>query len=408
MTLRNLILSRFHVKSKVCSVEVKLQDNGHTFCYSILRRKGEIIDIIESGQFSDLEEGSLKSVANDMPVNLIFTGKAIVLKLVKINESSSRNPQEIVSTFFPTISFQEFYSQVYFQDQFNAIIVLARKEHIDKVLVEFQKVNRDLAAVFLGIPAVLGLQMIIPDGKVISTSDYKIETKEGLIERIELQSRSVDEPINLDGLVLSGKNLLSVAGGFCYLLDKKVCENCDTSVEQISVKHIEKNKLRFLVSLAIIIAFFISCVNLLFYFSFFKQNNALTTQLDLYKSKYEQVNKVVLDYQKNKNLIESLGILSSSRLGECCDKLAATVPAEVLLTELYLNPIKNNNNYTDSIANYETGHIILKGYCKKSFVLNEWLDSLKIQTIVADISLENFTYNSHEFSPNFEIRIHSK
>jgi Tfp pilus assembly protein PilN len=156
---------------------------------------------------------------------------------------------------------------------------------------------------------------------------------------------------------------------------------------------------------AVIIAFTAAIVNVLFYTTYFDKNNKLETELSVYQGKYEQINQLLSDYQKNKGLIENAGVLNRNKLSEYADKIGKTLPDEVVLSDLYFNPKKEDDENADSLVKFENKILVLKGNCSKSFIVNEWINVLKMQNFIKTISLEKFVYNNQGMLPNFEIKL---
>ncbi len=86
------------------------------------------------------------------------------------------------------------------------------------------------------------------------------------------------------------------------------------------------------------------------------------------------------------------------------DKIAATIPNEVVLREWVSNPAKKHIE-EDSLLVFDKNNILIKGNCDKSLIVNEWINVLKGQNFVKDVNLEKFSYISENNQPNFEVKI---
>jgi len=100
--------------------------------------------------------------------------------------------------------------------------------------------------------------------------------------------------------------------------------------------------------------------------------------------------------------------LNRNKISEYADRIGATIPQEVILGQMYFNPIKEDIESEDSLVVFETRQLIIKGNCNKSLLVNEWLNVLKMQEFVKVVSLEKFSYNKEGSVPNFEIKIITK
>lgn len=137
---------------------------------------------------------------------------------------------------------------------------------------------------------------------------------------------------------------------------------------------------------------------------YFNENKKLETELNLYEGKFQKINELLNNYEKKKHLIEEAGILNEDGFTQNIDKIAATIPTEVVLTDLTINPIIKNTE-EDSLIKFTKNSILLKGNCDKSLIVNEWVHVLKSQNFIKDVNLEKFIYKNEGNQPNFEINI---
>jgi hypothetical protein len=72
---------------------------------------------------------------------------------------------------------------------------------------------------------------------------------------------------------------------------------------------------------------------------------------------------------------------------------------------MYFNPKNTDEDSEDSLVTFHSRQLILRGNCGKSFIINEWVNILKMQKFIKDVNLERFVYNSESHAPNFEIKL---
>jgi hypothetical protein len=69
------------------------------------------------------------------------------------------------------------------------------------------------------------------------------------------------------------------------------------------------------------------------------------------------------------------------------------------------NPKTEKDDSEDSLITFQNGQLTIKGNCNKSLIINEWVNVLKMQKFVRDVSLEKFAYNNDGVLPNYEIKV---
>jgi hypothetical protein len=396
---------KFLVKSEIFAVEALYGEQGLVLYYTHLKNKKNKLEIVETGILNKLElPGNVEK--NKISVLLIVNGSGLIIKKIALNDTSV-STEDIIAQNFPALNTQEFYIQLYRQND-SAFVSLCRKENIKELLNYFQNGKYDLAGILLGAPAIVGLKPLWSELNAIQTNLHRIELTNGELDVITSATDKTVADVEIDGLNVSHQNIVGFAGGFSYFIQNNIAETNNEELLQIQTKHQEKNKFRVLLSSVVAIAFVLAIVNVVFYTSYFDKNNKLETELSVYQGKYEQVNNLLADYQKNKDLIENAGVLNKNRLSEYADKIGKTIPDEVVLSEMYFNPKNTEEESEDSLVTFYSKQLILKGNCGKSFIINEWLNILKMQKFIKDVNLERFVYNSEGHVPNFEIKLETE
>lgn len=399
------IPKKYLVKSEVCAVELCYTEEGTVYYFTQLRTKKNKLEISASGTCPDvltLPESILK---NKIPLLLILNGKGIILKKITLNENSEDELDQLIRQNLPAIQATDFYIQAYKQKDNSMFLSLCRKEQLDTVLNEFKNKKHELAGIFIGAPSIIGLEPLWNNFNVIPTSLHSAELSNSTLDVLSPNTSDADAGIQLEELKISRTHTLGFAGSLSYLMQRPIATNHNTELLALQTKHTEANKFRFLTIVTVGIAFVTAIINVAFYTTYFDKNNKLETELSVYQGKYEQINQLLSDYQKNKDLIENAGVLNKNKLSEYADKIGKTLPDEVVLSELYFNPKKEDEESEDSLVTFQNKSLVLRGNCGKSFIVNEWINVLKMQKFIKDVSLEKFVYNNEGLLPNFEIKL---
>lgn len=398
------IPKKYLVKSEICSVEVAFSDNGTIFYYTHLKNKNNKLEIVYTGSSEKLEFP--KNIEkNKIPVLLIANGKGVVLKRITISENSEQNFEGLIRANLPTINTSDFFVQLFKTSESAAFITLCRKEQINSILQELINKKIEVANVLIGATSISGLKPLWSDFNSIPTTFHAVELTNNEVDTISTLTSNEISKVKIDDINFDSSHSLGFAGGLSYLTQNKIAETDSAELVEIENKHIEKNKFRVLMISCVAIAFTIAITNVVFYTNYFDKNNKLETELSVYQGKYEQINKLLSDYQQKKGLIENAGILNKNKLSEYADRIGGTIPEEVILSELYFNPKNDDEESEDSLVTFYNKQLILKGNCNKSMIINEWVNVLKMQKFVKDVSLEKFSYNNEGILPNFEIKV---
>ncbi len=401
------IPKKYLVKSEIYSIEVAFSDNGTTFYSTHLKNKNNKLNLVSASSSIDRLELPKIITKNKIPVLLIANGRGIVLKQITLSENTEQNFEELIRANLPTINTADFFVQLFKTSPNSAFIALCRKEQLNIILEELKIKKIEVANLLIGAPVVKGLQPLWSDFNTIPTTFHTIELTNNTIDTISTSTNG-NTNVKIDDINFDSTNTLGFAGGLSYLTQNKIAETDSKELLEIENKHFEKNKFRLLMISCVAIAFVLAITNVFFYTTYFDKNNKLETELSVYQGKYEQINQLLSDYQQKKGLIENAGILNKNKLSEYADKIGMTIPNEVVLSELYFNPKNDNEESEDSLVTFYNKQLVLKGNCNKSMIINEWVNVLKMQKFVKDVSLEKFSYNNEGILPNFEIKIVTK
>ena len=399
------IPGKYLVKSEICGVEVNFSDEGAVYYYSYLKNKRNKLELVDSGScYGKLELPKIIS-KNKIPIVVVINGKGVILKKINLSENNELGFVEIIKQNLPAINPTDFFIQLFKQNDFSAFISLCRKELVNDIVIELKNKKYNIAKILIGAPSIIGLQPLWGNFNSIQSSQHQIELTNGVVDSIATKTENIKHLIKIDNISFLPEYSLGFAGGLSYLMQRRIAQSENSEILQIESNHTEKNKFNFLALVVIAIAFVLAITNAGFYSSYFDKNNKLETQLSVYQGKYEQINKLLSDYQNKKGLIENAGVLNKNKLSEYADKIAKTIPDEVVLTEIYFNPKLDKDESEDSLITFQTKQLVIKGNCNKSLIINEWVNVLKMQKFIKEVSLEKFSYNKEGFLPNYEIKL---
>lgn len=403
------IPEKYHYKQEVCAVEAVYSDIGLRYYYTHLKTKGAKLEVLSSGVCDEPKQLPNAIIKNKIPLVVIVNGKGVVLKKAEWSEAEEDafDAARIIETQLPALQMNEFYIQLYRQAAGSGYIALCRKDLADALQAELTNLHPDLAAFYIGTPVITGLQTLWQNYNSLHTAIHTVELTNGKIDTITTTVSDAERPgFNVEDVRVAPEQLTGFAAGFAYLTRQHVAVNLNAAVEQVSIAHTERNKFRFLQIVAVAIALCLALTNVFFYSKYFNASNAIDSELNVYQGKNDEINRLLNDYQKKKDLIEHAGVLHKNAMSEYADRIASTLPDGVVLTDMQFNPPVQNDE--DSLVSYLKNQITIKGNCNKSLTINEWENVLKMQSFIKDVSLEKFIYNSEGFIPNFELKVTTK
>lgn len=401
------IPKKYLVKSTVCGVEVVFTDSDYKIFYSILKKQSNKLEISKTGECGTISSLPAKIKKDKIPLILNITGKGVIIKKTSYSSDHELNSPEFIQQNLPAINPDDFYIQILKQNNSTCFISVIRKAQFDNLLKELNENRFDVADVIIGPAGIISINSIITDYNYVLAGDSRVELLNGNVENIAVRDNGLTDLIDIevDGLKIKPEQTLAFSAAFGYITSQNIYVSKEANLTRYKSDHIENNKVKTMFYFCIIVAFALCLINFLFFSNYFASNNKLQSELDVYQGKYEQINELLTGYEKKKGLIEQTGLLENNFLSKYSDRIASTIPDEVILIEFYLNPQIIDMSGEDSLMNFKKNTIILKGNCHKSLIINEWVNVLKAQNFIKDVNLEKFAFNNEGNQPNFEIKI---
>lgn len=395
-------------KSTVCGVECIFDESETTFHFSVLQSKKNKVEFFQKGNTKEIKEITQITKKLNAPILLSITGKGVISKRVIFSENDSLQISDLVKQHLPAINPNEFYIQFYKNESNSGFLSICRKEQIDGLVKQFSDEKAEVVNVFIGSLVCNALSGLTSTYNKIHTSLYQLDLLNGQVEAINSKVSGSDlTTLSFGDLQINANDTISFASGFSYLTRQQNFISDDKAINILSSKHFEKLKIRILLLTIVAIVFVVSAINSVFFFQKFEEDSALQVELNLYESKNTQITQLLDNYQKKKNLIEQTGIFDNKKLSIYADKIAASLPDEIVLREMYFNP-EVGEVEEDSLMDFQERQLIIKGNCNKSLLLNEWVNVLKSLNFVKAVNLENFVFNSEGHLPNFVLKLETE
>ncbi len=295
-------------KSNVVSVDCVFENENTRYFYSHLQIKKNKIDIVAHESTNDPAIALASAKKIKAPIVLSITGKGVITKKIIFSENDSLEIVGLIKQHLPTINEKEFDVQFYKSSDNSGFLCICRKDQVQKLLSEFAGEKNRCVNVFIGPFAILAIKNLTAGYNKFATSNYEIDFVNDSVDSVRPASSFENEVLKIDGLSLSSQNIIPFAGGFSYFTRQMLFESNNSLFKNLCRKHFDGLKLQALVFFFIGILFVASVINSVLFFQKFEENNSLTTELNLYESKNNQITKLLENYQKKKVLFYNHGI----------------------------------------------------------------------------------------------------
>jgi len=326
------------------------------------------------------------------PLSVTLTGKGVLIKkTARLEVASGQTLQHL----FPALKLEEFYVQ-HFPAGAHSFVAIVRREIADAVMSVFKKQGAEVLMLSLGPFAVDqvmpqlnsygnalnfdGHQLVLNEAKEWIDYDYKAGVVAGF-------------PLKIDIETISEEFLLAYATAFQLILHDRldVIEVEDENIKQRLINLAAKLKFKGLGMAMIFFFFALLMLNFLVLSGYNSSNEELMSKAGKQSYIFENRAKLEKDVKEKEALVKKLGWNKGYRYAYLSDQIGGSVPKEVTLDELQINPLTGSRSGLIKDTPLELGNIKIKGLTSSVYAINGWIYELKQKSWVKDVQLEKYT-----------------
>lgn len=395
--------------TKAAGVEITLlPDNQYRILVTILALQKKNVVVEKKEKLTSLE--SLKdTIGKDVPLYLVLNGRGILHK--KLSEVAVEN-NELIQSVLPNAKAQDFYVQNIVSEK-NSLVSIVRKESADPILDTLTRLSLPCTGFSLGAAVVAPVLPLLAGNSNLSSftwSEHHLEMDlSSTVTDYKFYGTPVERKIfQLDTEKLEDEFLVSYASAFSILIGQ---EPVPAFVEKVQLSKEEFSNGQLFKKMSwVVLGFFLVLLmlNFLFFTNLSSRNNELVQRESKYSTMFAEMENLSKEVKEKETFLSGAGWLQSSAASYYADRIAATVPASVKLTELAINPLDEKKSKEEKKELFATGSILIKGDCTRPTELNEWLDKIKSIDKINKARLVNYFYDNKENRGTFSIEIETE
>ncbi|WP_420603233.1 hypothetical protein [Flagellimonas sp.] len=383
-------------------LEICERDGTTNFQFIETRIKGKELIVSEHHEFNVLSR--LQKIAQpSAPIYLVYNTGGVITKTAKQN--TTLKGKAAVEQLFPGLNFENFYFQIA-KLQGHQIVSIAKNTVVDDYLVQLKEMKLNVVGVSLGIsPLELVLNHINED--TVHTCTEKITLKGTNESGFALTKSHVHSPATytIDGLDIESSALLAFSGILGFLspaLPDRT--NFEHTVQKLQYEF--KNNRIFGLSLraSLIFVLFVLLVNFLVFNSYFNKTQTVQEKLAFDNETRKSLTLVQDRVAEKEKKVEAVLSTSNSRTSFYLDKIAASIPQHILLTELQYQPLKKPVQESKPIE-LDFNNLLVTGTCTQSEEFSDWIQRLEGIDWIKAVETMDYDYRNST-SSTFKIRIH--
>jgi hypothetical protein len=322
------------------------RDGKLSLSVSELIRSGNKIKV--SKKHADLKNIThfAKQYSTGMPVAINLSGKGILQKEIDGNKLSAI---EAFNIALPNSNSSEFYIQ--WAPNEVQTITMVRREAANLVFNELSRERHVVVSLSLNL-------------------EESMLKKQGIALLLGLEKVGVEQPI------------------------------LTWNLEQL----LAKAKLKGIGLLSAMVMFTLLFVNFACYVSYSNKVAMLEQQHNVSQDKVGKYQMIEADVKERIGLITSIGWTGGHNLAWLTDRLMASKPLSIGMSEFVINPIKKRSSEEQPIA-FENLKILIRGNSEEAVELNNWLHEIRAMDWVKDCELVSYNYNKESGKGEFMLAL---
>ncbi|MBC7387684.1 MAG: hypothetical protein H7329_00595 [Opitutaceae bacterium] len=386
--------------SLVAGAEIILTDEGYHIQFALLEKRKGNVKILKS-QVNIVNYLELKYLIDkEIPIAVSISGKGILHKKVEKTELS---PSQLLSQIIPNAKSSEFYLQLT-----GFVLSIIRKSVLEELLLEFDKVGLNIISISLGG---LPIKSILPlldtqDSEILHVCNHTIQFKSDEVVSYEYDKNNLQdlEYTTIGTDKVQSKLIAAYSCAFQQFLNLQI-EIQNPTLTLKRDEFISKGVFKKIAFGALGFFFFVLLVNFVVFSITSAESSKLMVAYDLHQDHLELLNKLQKEVKEKERFFQNEGWLHISKSSYYSDRIAASVPASVLLKTLTINPANELESRNLRKQIFDDNLIIITGSCNHPIDLNGWISKLKDFSWVKKVNVETYQFDSGQKAGNFKIEV---
>lgn len=401
------LLSLFLKTDTVAGVKIKfLTDNNLSVSFCKIRLKKGVVTILHQEQNTSL--AALPVVLGKRtPVVLAVEGKGVLHR--KVKGAMGDSTEGLVQEIFPNIKADDLFIQRYVGNDDTAFISVARRQLILDLLETLSGHGIAVADISFGPFMASSLFSLVgAESGHFVLDDAVLHVSEGAIIEMVSAGGSAEHSFRFGEDEVSASTVVAYGAAlnfFTHVCRLQKVGRWDDVVQERR-KHWENEVIFKNASVAVAVFFLaVLFLNAALYFRLFTQNQTLSDDHGVNIKVVKELSALKTEVERNQSVITTAGWMRKVPVWFYADRLAATIPEGIRLTELDVYPLDEKVEREKHRKVFEYTKISVSGTCAKPMILNEWLRAVRQIQWVGKIADQTYNYKEREKNGYFNFSI---
>ena len=383
-------------------IAVTIDEQGE-YGYSFLhfeRDTNEFVKTDDLFQTRDLQV-LLSKVPSKHPIALFIDGKGIITRFLPGVFHSKQD----VLTHFADFANDSFIQEVSIIEE-GAVVSFARKQIVEEISQLFVQQNHRIIKLSLGAGVYSSVLQFVEDKSDIEAiPGWNFTYTQKQLKGIEKKSiKTSITSVRLGGEKIQNIELYAYFLAIdCFQLSflKRSTNNFFESHKKDFYYSLISKQLA-IVSMALLLVVLV--INTLVFNAHYTQEQTLSFQVTQHNTILRDLQQMQQEYEQKKALFSHVNIYKSSGFPYFFDRIAATLPGEIVLQKMSCNPLQKDIKQDKEIL-FNSNTIIVHGTTRQITSVYQWIELLKKESWVQDVQLVDYSNTVKESGALFIVKI---
>lgn len=356
--------------------------NEEAWSYGLVLAKKNKGDIQILAQYDEVvDENELKKLLPaKAAISLYLEGQGILVKQASFSETG-----ELVGGFDGDLD-DFVLKPMLSREAREGFVAVIRSQLFQKILDHFDILKIHLVSVEIAPFSIKYLSPYLSDLEEVFAGSWKIELHQGEFVSFQGQHKIQNIKYQFGDNSISSMNLPAYAQLYQW---GKGFFNSDSLDEVLHKEFIYSRLSLYLLSGVLSVLFLVLTFNFFLIESYREEYNQLSREHMIHESEIKKAQKLEEELKHKSILIKQAGLEENTHFSWCLDQLLESMPHELTLTALFVNPLQGNIKSGDEI-HFQQNTIEIKGSTTEDSAVYQWMRSIGEEPWVNKVELIDF------------------
>jgi len=383
--------------SYYAAVEHQSHDENKQLAVLVLKKEKNEFRIETQKKFSSLQEVA-ETLNKNQHLYLIVNNNQVLSKSVK----KELDEDKALQNGFATIKISDFYYEIV-QLEASTHISICRKEHVQKIIADYNRHHLNIIGFTLGNSAAIHLLPFL-ETTSISTSNASLAIANNLISSIDLIDKVDEHPYLINGIEIFNNFMLPLAAIISYYSNGiKTAGNFNSYNAIISKDFAQKRFFSLGLKTGLAVLFISLLINFLLFDYYNGHNETLTQNSQINQSYKEQLLLLNNELNNKKKLVDDISNSTTSKTSFYFDQIGLSVPTTISLNSIGYQPIlKKIEDGKKIVLSEQT--LLIKGSSSNGENFSNWVKGLEKFDWIKSVDIVDYG-TGKKLGTMFELRI---